>query len=188
MGTPELYQKNVLELRVGTEIDRRGILEKLITMQFARNDVNLVRGTFRVRGDVLEIHPRDADHIVRVDTFGDEIEAIQIVQSGLRAKFWKIANSPRFFPRLTLSPTKIAWKALLMQIERDMNEQVALFESQGKLIEAQRIKQRVRYDMEMMREVGYCNGIENYSRYLDGRAPGDPPFTLVGLFSQRLSC
>ena len=181
LGTPELYQKNVLELRVGTEIDRRGILEKLITMQFARNDVNLVRGTFRVRGDVLEIHPRDADHIVRVDTFGDEIEAIQIVHP-VSGEILENRKFTTVFPATHFIADEDRMEGALVQIERDMNEQVALFESQGKLIEAQRIKQRVRYDMEMMREVGYCNGIENYSRYLDGRVPGAPPFTLLDYF------
>ncbi len=181
LGTPELYKQNVLELRVGDEIDRRGILEKLVHMQFARNDINLVRGTFRVRGDVLEIHPRDADHIVRVDTFGDEIEAIQILNP-LTQEVLKNLKFTSVFPATHFIASEDRMGAALVQIERDMNEQVALFESQGKLIEAQRIKQRVRYDMEMMREVGYCNGIENYSRYLDGRTPGDAPYTLLDYF------
>ena len=181
LGTPELYKQNVLELRVGDELDRRGILEKLVHMQFARNDINLVRGTFRVRGDVLEIHPRDADHIVRVDTFGDEIEAIQILNP-VTQDVVKSLKFTTIFPATHFIASEDRMGSALLQIERDMNEQVALFESQGKLIEAQRIKQRVRYDMEMMREVGYCNGIENYSRYLDGRTPGDAPYTLLDYF------
>ncbi len=127
LGTPELYQKNILDLRVGMTIDRRETLAKLIHMQFARNDVNLVRGT----------------HF--------------------------IADEDRM-------------EGALKQIERDLEEQVEYFHGQGKILEAQRLQQRVRYDMEMMCEVGYCNGIENYSRYLDGRAPGAPPFTLLNYF------
>jgi excinuclease ABC subunit B len=181
LGTPELYQEYVLDLRVGEEINRRQILEKLVHMQFARNDVNLVRGTFRVRGDVLEIHPRDSENIIRVDTFGDEIESIQLINPVTN----NVLENRKFttiFPATHFIASEDRMAGALEQIECDMNEQVAFFESEGKLIEAQRLKQRVRYDMEMMREVGYCNGIENYSRYLDGRRPGDPPFTLLDYF------
>ena len=181
LGTPELYQQNALELRVGDTIDRRGILERLVNMQFARNDVNLVRGTFRVRGDVLEIYPRDAENVTRIDTFGDEIEGIQIVNHVTG----NVVENRRFttiFPATHFIASEDRMGGALEQIERDLDEQVALFERQGKLLEAQRIKQRVRYDMEMMREVGYCNGIENYSRYLDGRTPGAPPYTLLDYF------
>ena len=181
LGTPELYQENVLELEVGQTIDRRGILEKLVMMQFARNDVNLIRGTFRVRGDVLEIHPRDAENATRIDTFGDEIESIQIVNT-LTGQTIKELKKTTIFPATHFIASEDRMAGALTQIERDLNEQVALFESTGKLLESQRLKQRVRYDMEMMREVGYCNGIENYSRYLDGRIPGAPPFTLLDYF------
>jgi excinuclease ABC subunit B len=181
LGTPELYKRYVLELKVGDTIDRRGILEKLVHMQFARNDINLVRGTFRVRGDVLEIHPRDTDTVVRVDTFGDEIESIQIVHP-VTGDVIENRKFTTIFPATHFIASEDRMAGALEQIERDLNEQVAYFESQGKLIEAQRIKQRVRYDMEMMREVGYCNGIENYSRYLDGRTPGDSPYTLLDYF------
>ena len=181
LGTPELYQKYVLELRVGDTIDRRGTLEKLVHMQFARNDINLVRGTFRVRGDVLEVHPRDADHIVRIDTFGDEIESIQLINQ-VTGEVIEDRKFHTIFPATHFIASEDRMAGALVQIEHDLNEQVAHFESVGKLLEAQRLKQRVRYDMEMMREVGYCNGIENYSRYLDGRTPGAPPFTLLDYF------
>jgi excinuclease ABC subunit B len=181
LGTPELYKRFVLELKVGDTIDRKGTLEKLVHMQFARNDINLVRGTFRVRGDVLEIHPRDSDQVVRIDTFGDEIEAIDIINPVTQEVVKKLKFTT-IFPATHFIASEDRMAGALIQIEHDMNEQVALFESQGKLIEAQRIKQRVRYDMEMMREVGYCNGIENYSRYLDGRTPGDAPYTLLDYF------
>lgn len=181
LGTPELYKESMLEFKVGQTIDRRKTLERLVMMQFARNDINLVRGTFRVRGDVLEIHPRDTDTIVRIDTFGDEIEGIQIIHpvSGV------ILSEPEVthvFPATHFIADEDRMAGALQQIEVDLDEQVAYFEKNNKLIEAQRIKQRVRYDMEMMREVGYCNGIENYSRYLDGREPGAPPFSLLDYF------
>jgi excinuclease ABC subunit B len=181
LGTPELYQKYVLDLRVGMTIDRRATLEKLVTMQFARNDVNLVRGTFRVRGDVLEIHPRDAEHITRVDTFGDEIESIQIVNN-LTGEVIEDRKYTVVFPATHFIADEDRMEGALKQIEHDLEEQVQYFHTQGKLLEAQRLQQRVRYDLEMMREVGYCNGIENYSRYLDGRQPGAPPFTLLNYF------
>ncbi len=181
LGTPDLYQENVLELAVGQTIDRRGILEKLVMMQFARNDINLIRGTFRVRGDVLEIHPRDAELVTRIDTFGDEIESIQQINT-LTGEVVKEIERATIFPATHFIASEDRMAGALVQIEADLNEQVAYFESVGKLLEAQRLKQRVRYDLEMMREVGYCNGIENYSRYLDGRVPGAPPFTLLDYF------
>lgn len=181
LGTPELYQKYVLELRVGATIDRRATLQKLVMMQFARNDINLVRGTFRVRGDVLEIHPRDAEHLVRIDTFGDDIESIQIINHVTGA----VIENRKFttiFPATHFIADEDRMEGALLQIEKDLDQQVAHFQSTGKLLEAQRLAQRVRYDMEMMREIGFCNGIENYSRYLDGRVPGDPPYTLLNYF------
>jgi excinuclease ABC subunit B len=181
LGTPELYQKFVLDLRVGMTIDRRATLEKLVTMQFARNDVNLVRGTFRVRGDVLEIHPRDAENITRIDTFGDEIESIQIVNN-MTGEVVQNLKFTTIFPATHFIADEDRMEGALVQIESDLNDQIEYFHGQGKILEAQRLQQRVRYDMEMMREVGYCNGIENYSRYLDGRKPGAPPFTLLNYF------
>lgn len=183
LGTPELYQRFVIELRVGDTIDRRKTLEKLVAMQFARNDINLVRGTFRVRGDVLEIHPRDAEHIVRVDTFGDEIESIQLINHVTGA----VIENRKFttiFPATHFIADEDRMDSALLQMEHDLEEQCKYFEANNKLLEAQRLRQRVRYDMEMMREIGYCNGIENYSRYLDGREPGAPPYTLLNYFPQ----
>jgi len=181
LGTPELYQETALDLRVGMTIDRRKTLEQLVTMQFARNDVNLIRGTFRVRGDVLEIHPRDAEHLTRIDTFGDEIESIQIINQ-VTGEVLEERQFTTIFPATHFIASADRMEGALKQIESDLEEQVAYFHRVGKLLEAQRLQQRVRYDLEMMREVGYCNGIENYSRYLDGRTPGAPPFTLLNYF------
>lgn len=160
LGTPELYQQFSLDFRVGDTIDRRATLERLIAMQFARNDINLVRGTFRVRGDVLEIHPRDSDNIVRIDTFGDEIESIQLVNN-LTGNVVENRKFTTIFPATHFIASEDRMGSALEQIEHDLEEQCTYFESVGKLLEAQRLRQRVRYDMEMMREVGYCNGIEN---------------------------
>lgn len=181
LGTPELYQQFSLDFRVGDTIDRRKTLERLIAMQFARNDINLVRGTFRVRGDVLEIHPRDSDSVVRIDTFGDEIESIQLINN-LTGNVIENRKFTTVFPATHFIASEDRMEGALEQIEHDLEEQCKYFESVGKLLEAQRLRQRVRYDMEMMREVGYCNGIENYSRYLDGRKPGDAPYTLIDYF------
>ena len=181
LGTPELYKQFSLDFRVGDTIDRRATLERLIAMQFARNDINLVRGTFRVRGDVLEIHPRDSDNVVRIDTFGDEIESIQLMNN-LTGNIVENRKFTTIFPATHFIASEDRMGAALEHIERDLEEQTTYFESVGKLLEAQRLRQRVRYDMEMMREVGYCNGIENYSRYLDGRIPGDAPYTLIDYF------
>src|SRR4028119_769662 len=151
LGTPELYQENVLDLRVGATIDRRATLEKLVMMQFARNDINLIRGTFRVRGDVLEIHPRDSDHVTRIDTFGDEIESIQIINQ-VTGEVLEERKFTTIFPATHFIASADRMEGALKQIESDLEEQVAYFHRVGKLLEAQRLQQRVRYDMEMMRE------------------------------------
>lgn len=183
LGTPELYQQFVLELRTGMTLNRRDTLEKLVGMQFSRNDINLTRGTFRVRGDVLEIHPRDAEHITRIDTFGDRIESIQVVNQ-LTGEILEDLKFTTIFPATHFIASPDRLEAALQQMEADLEQQVALFKSQDKLLEAQRLQQRTRYDIELIREIGYCNGIENYSRYLDGREPGTPPFTLLDYFPQ----
>lgn len=182
LGAPELYQQFVLDFRVGDSLDRRKTLEKLIAMQFSRNDLNLERGTFRVRGDVLEIFPRDAEHIVRVDTFGDEIDSIQLINH-VTGEVLEDRKFTTIFPATHFLAPEEKLEGALEQIEDDLETQLKYFLDQGKLLEAQRLGQRVRYDLEMIREVGYCHGIENYSRYLDGRAPGETPYTLLNYFS-----
>lgn len=181
LGAPELYQQFVLDFRVGDSIDRRKTLEKLIAMQFSRNDLNLERGTFRVRGDVLEVFPRDAEHIVRVDTFGDEIESVQLINP-VTGEVTEDRKFTTIFPATHFLAPEEKLEGALEQIEDDLETQLKYFLDQGKLLEAQRLGQRVRYDLEMIREVGYCHGIENYSRYLDGRAPGETPYTLLNYF------
>src|ERR687897_605655 len=137
LGSPDEYRDNLLYLRTGTEVDQRAVLRKLVDMRYERNDMNLVRGKFRVRGDTIEVHSAYEETAVRVELFGDEIE---------------------------------------------LQERLARFEKEGKLLEAQRLRMRTQYDLEMMQEVGYCNGIENYSAPLDGRGPGEAPNTLLDFF------
>ncbi len=183
IGSKEDYYGTVLRLRIGDTLDRELLLRRLVEMQFSRNDLTLGRGTFRVRGDVLEIMPVDDENIIRVAFFGDEIEKITGVNP-LTGEILSQMDGAVIFPatHFVTSPEKM--QNALEEIEHEMEERVAYFRSREQYIEAQRIEQRTRFDMEMMREVGFCNGIENYSRILDGRAPGSAPNTLVEYFPE----
>ena len=182
LGAPEVYSSMCISLRPNDVVDKNAIIRKLIDLQYTRNDIDIKRGTFRSRGDVLDIiPPYSSDTAIRVDFFGDEIEDIcevDVVTGRIKnhlehayllpASHYIIGNQDR--------------EKIFEQILKDRDERVKYFESQNKLIEAQRIKERVSYDVEMMREVGYCTGIENYSRYFDGRKEGEPPYTLMNYF------
>ncbi len=179
LGNPESYHKMILHVRVGEVIEQRAILQRMAVMQYQRNDIELRRGTFRVRGDVIDIFPAESDKFaIRIELFGDDIETIakfDPLTGVIEEKLSRVTVYPKSHyvtPRETLL-------GVLDQITEDMRVQRAHFEEQGKLVEAQRIKQRTEYDLEMMRELGYCSGIENYSRYLSGRAPGEAPPTLI---------
>ncbi|MCS7254939.1 MAG: excinuclease ABC subunit UvrB [Armatimonadota bacterium] len=181
LGSPELYQEMTLQIRRGERISREHIIERLVDLYFSRNDISLDRGTFRVRGDVVEIHPVDEDTIVRVDLFGDEVDEITIVDP-LTGEVLERKNLIIIYPASHYVATKDRIERALISIERELNERLQYFLSQGRILEAQRLEQRVRYDMEMLRETGYCTGIENYSRHFDGRKPGEPPYTLIDFF------
>ncbi len=181
LGSPELYQEMTLQLRRGERISRDRIIERLVDLYFSRNDISLDRGTFRVRGDVIEIHPVDEDAIVRVDLFGDEVDDITIVDP-LTGEVIERKNLIIIYPASHYVATRDRIERALISIERELNERLQYFLSQGRILEAQRLEQRVRYDMEMLRETGYCTGIENYSRHFDGRKPGEPPYTLIDFF------
>ncbi|MBR7110653.1 MAG: excinuclease ABC subunit UvrB [Clostridia bacterium] len=182
LGAPTEYYKMSISLRPGMEMEREALIERLVEIQYKRSDVDFVRGTFRVRGDVVEIFPASSSETtVKVEFFGDEIDRItenELVSGKTIARLDHVAIFPATH---YVVDSEIKEKAL-SEIRQDMVESFKNFEKDGKLIEAQRIKERVNYDTEMIREVGYCSGIENYSRYFDGRAPGQPPYTLFDFF------
>jgi excinuclease ABC subunit B len=183
LGSPELYQEMTLQIRKGERISRERIIERLVDLYFSRNDISLDRGTFRVRGDVIEIHPVDEDTIVRVDMFGDEVDDITIVDP-LTGEVLERKNLIIIYPASHYIATRDRIERALLSIEQELKERLQYFLSQGRILEAQRLEQRVRYDMEMLRETGYCTGIENYSRHFDGRKPGEPPYTLIDFFPE----
>jgi len=181
LGSPEEYLKNMLHLQVGTEVDQRAVLRKLVDMRYERNDMNLVRGKFRVRGDTIEIHPAYDEAAVRVELFGDEIERIQVVDP-VTGEQVDLLEEIVLFPATHYVSGEERMQAAVRRIEAELQQQLARFEKEGKLLEAQRLRMRTQYDLEMMQELGYCNGIENYSAPIDGRGPGDPPHTLIDFF------
>lgn len=182
LGDPREYRDHVLSLHVGQEIKRNQLLRDLVEIQFDRNDIDFQRGRFRVHGDVVEIFPASRDErALRVEFFGDEIDRIREVDA-LTGEIIGDREQVSIFPATHFLTSDDIMDTALPQIEAEMKEQVAKFTQEGKPLEAERIQQRTTYDIEMMREMGYTNGIENYSRYMDGRKPGEPPFTLLDFF------
>jgi len=182
LGSPDEYQDMVVSLRPGMTKDRDQVLRELVDMQYVRNDLDMERGTFRVRGDVLEIYPAEGgDYFIRVEFFGDEIDRIAQVEP-LSGKVHATLEHVAIFPasHYVVAPEKI--KIACDNIEKELEERVKFFKSEDKLIEAQRIAERTNFDIEMLRETGFCSGIENYSRHLVGSAPGAPPMTLMDFF------
>ena len=184
LGDPEDYKNLMLSLRVGMEKDRDEILKKLVAMQYERNDINFVRNKFRVRGDVLEIFPsNNGENAVRIEFFGDEIERICEVNA-LTGEIIGLYQHVVIFPASHYVTTNEKMLAAMAAIELEMEERVKYFKERDLLVEAQRIEQRTRYDLEMMQEIGFCQGIENYSRHISGREPGSAPFTLLDYFPE----
>ncbi len=182
LGNPQEYRDLMLSLRPGMIKDRDDVLRKLVDIQYERNDINFVRGTFRVRGDVLEIFPAaSSGKVIRIEFFGDEIERITEVDV-LTGEIIGSRSHVVIFPASHYATSRERLETAIVNIEQDLETRLRELNGKNKLIEAQRLMQRTNYDLEMMREVGYCNGIENYSRYLDGRFPGEPPFTLLDYF------
>ena len=182
LGDPIDYRNMVISLRNGMKISRDDVIKKLVSMQYERNDINFIRNKFRVKGDIIEIFPvYSNDTAVRVEFFGDEVDRICEVNA-LTGAVKNTVSHVAVYPasHYVISPDKL--ERSLKQIAEEMEQTVANFEKQGKLIEAQRIRQRTEYDMEMLRETGFCKGIENYSAVMSGRKPGDPPFTLLDYF------
>lgn len=182
LGDPKEYKKMAISIRQGAELNRADLLSRLVGIQYERNDVDFFRGTFRVRGDCVEIFPPSSeDKAVRVEFFGDEVDRICEVDV-LSGKPLVEYKHIMIFPNTHYIAGQERMKEAVAEIEKDMREQEKLFVEQGKLLEAQRISQRTGYDIEMIKEIGYCSGIENYSRYMDGRAPGEAPYTLLDYF------
>ncbi len=182
VGSPEEYRRQTLSLRVGLTYDRDEILRKLVDIQYERNDINFHRGAFRVRGDSIEIFPAGAsDRAIRVELFGDEIDRISEVDV-ITGKVLGLRNHVSIYPNTHYATDPEYLDTAIAAIEEELEQQVAKFKAENKLLEAQRIDQRTRYDMEMLREVGFCTGVENYSRPLSGRAPGSTPNTLLDFF------
>jgi excinuclease ABC subunit B len=182
LGDPREYTELAASLREGMKLDRDQLIDRLVDIQYVRNDFEFERGTFRVRGDVIEILPvGEMEKALRVEFFGDTVERISEIDT--------LTGQPRrhfshvvVFPASHYAASREKMEKSIVEIERDVAEQVAAFKDAGRLLEAQRLEQRTRYDIEMLREIGFCSGIENYSRYFDGRSPGDAPFTLIDYF------
>ena len=182
LGNPEEYEGLSISLREGMEMDRDRLIDALIDIQYERNDVDFKRTTFRVRGDVLEIIPAGySEKALRVEFFGDQIDRISEIDP-LTGKALRLLKHVMIFPASHYATSRAKLDRCLGQIEADLEVQLKLFRDSGRLLEAQRLEQRTHYDIEMMREIGYCSGIENYSRYFDGRESGQPPFTLMDYF------
>ncbi|OCA84705.1 excinuclease ABC subunit UvrB [Bacillus sp. FJAT-27986] len=182
LGSPEEYGEMVLSIRVGMEMERNQLLRKLVDIQYERNDINFQRGVFRVRGDVVEIFPVSKDeHCVRVEFFGDEVERIREVDA-LTGEIIGERDHVAIFPASHFVTREEKMRIAIQNIETELEEQLTFLRGEGKLLEAQRLEQRTRYDLEMMREMGFCSGIENYSRHLTLRPPGSTPYTLIDYF------
>lgn len=182
LGDPEDYTDLMLSLRPGMLRDRDEIIRKLVDIQYERNEIDFKRGKFRARGDVLEIFPAySSDKVIRVEFFGDEIERITEVDS-LTGEIIGVSSHAAIFPASHYATTKAKMEKAIVTIEQELEKRLKELKEDGKLLEAQRLEQRTRYDLEMMQEVGFCQGIENYSRHISGREPGSAPFTLIDYF------
>ena len=181
LGSPFDYENQMISLRPGMEKPRNEILRKLIDIQYVRNDLEFERGTFRVRGDIIDIFPAGSDKAVRIELFGDEVESIKEMNP-LTGEILGLRNHIAIYPASHYVTSKENMERALVTIEDELDQRVRWFKDRGKLLEAQRIEQRTRYDMEMLREIGTCKGIENYSRHINGLAPGTRPYTLIDYF------
>lgn len=182
LGDPIDYEHMIVSIRPGMKIERNAMLKKLINMQYSRNELDFKRGTFRAKGDIVEIFPSDyGESAIRVEFWGDEVEKISEINP-LTGKVTATRSHVMIFPNSHYVTTSEKMERAIKSIEEEMKQRVEYFKSQGKLIEAQRIEERTNFDLEMMKETGFCQGIENYSRHISGRAPGSAPFTLFDYF------
>ena len=181
MGSPDEYRGQLIDLSVGVDYDMRSILRRLVDMQFDRNDAALGRGKFRVRGDTIEVHPSYEESVLRIEMFGDTVDRLTVIDPVTGETLRELART-QVFPATHYVAGAERLATAMVKIESELQERLAHFEREGKLLEAQRLRMRTQYDLEMMAEVGYCNGIENYSMHIDGRDYGQPPFTLLDYF------
>ncbi len=181
LGSPDEYAGQVLRLVKGVEYPLHEAIRRLVAIQYERNEVNLIRGRFRVRGDTLEVFPAYEETVARVEYFGEEVDRI-VRMNPLTGEFLEEMSELWVYPATHYAATQERMEKALVNIEAELAERLAELEQQGKLLEAQRLRMRTAYDMEMIREVGFCSGIENYSRHIDGREPGEPPYTLLDYF------
>ena len=188
LGSPEVYEMNMQILRRGEEIDRDALLRKLVSIQYTRNDTVLARGTFRVRGETLEIFPAYAETAYRATLFGDEVERLQHFDPLTGELIEDDLEHVAIWPATHYNVREGSIEKAVADIGAELNERCAQLESEGKLLESHRLRQRTQYDMEMLREMGFCSGIENYSRILDGRGPGDRPYCLIDYFPKDFVC
>lgn len=182
MGNPEEYRGQLLDLSVGVDYDQRSILRRLVDLQFDRNDMTLGRGKFRVRGDTIEVHPSYEETVLRIEMFGDTIDRLTVVDPLTGEQLHELTRT-QVFPATHYVAGDERMRKAVIGIEAELQERLKWFEENGKLLEAQRLRMRTQYDLEMIQEVGYCNGIENYSMHIDGRQSGEPPFTLLDYFA-----
>jgi excinuclease ABC subunit B len=181
LGNPAEYADQMLVIRQGETHEQRAILGRLVDMQYERNDMNLIRGKFRVRGDTIEIHPAYDETAIRIELFGDDIERIIVVDPLTGEKITELEELV-VFPATHYAASDERMRTAMTRIEAELQQQLAKFEGENKLLEAQRLRMRTQYDLEMMAELGFCNGIENYSSHIDGREPGEAPYTLLDYF------
>ena len=181
MGNPEEYRGHLLDMNVGVDYDMRSILRRLVDMQYDRNDMTLGRGNFRVRGDTIEVHPAYEESVLRIEMFGDTVDRITTIDPLTGEQLSELQRA-HVFPATHYVTGPERLRTAMVGIEEELQLRLKSFEEDDKLLEAQRLRMRTQYDLEMMSEVGYCNGIENYSMHMDGRVPGQPPFTLLDYF------
>jgi len=181
MGNPDEYRGHLVELHCGVDYDMQSILRRLVDLQYERNDTALGRGNFRVRGDTVEVHPAYEEFVTRIEMFGDTVDRITVINP-VTGETIDSPASTVIFPATHYVASEERMKSAMTKIEAELVERLAWFESRNQLLEAQRLRMRTRYDLEMMTEMGYCNGIENYSMHIDGRTFGEPPFTLLDYF------
>lgn len=183
MGSPDEYRGQLIDLSVGVDYDMRSILRRLVDMQYDRNDATLGRGKFRVRGDTIEVHPSYEETVLRVEMFGDTVDRLTVIDP-LTGETLRELSRTQVFPATHYVAGAERLARAMGKIEEELQERLAYFETEGKLLEAQRLRMRTQYDLEMMAEVGYCSGIENYSMHIDGREFDEPPFTLLDYFPE----